>query len=213
VFEELGIDYCCGGKRTLVDACAFRGLALDAVLERLTRAAGEGAAAGGVGSGDEAWNERPPAEIVGHVLARFHAGLREELARLEAMALRAAEKHGAANPELRATRDLVVRLRARLTAHLDGEEQCVFPALLTGASASARAALAAAEAEHVEIGELLASLRSATDGFQAPSNACNTWRGLYYGLADLERETHRHVHFEHAVLFPRAEVADCGCRC
>jgi regulator of cell morphogenesis and NO signaling len=202
VFQRRGIDFCCGGNLPLREACARRGLDLDDLVLELRR----GAQAGG-GASEIDWNARPVVEIVGHILGRYHAGLRDELARLLAMARRAAERHGATHPELRAVRDLVERLTPEMGAHLDREERVIFPALLRGADGSSATKLSGelsdAEHEHARVGELLAGLRSATGGYETPAEACNTWRGLYHALAELERDTHLHVHLENNVLFPK----------
>ena len=62
----------------------------------------------------------------------------------------------------------------------------------------------AMETEHEHAGDALASLRTITHGYAPPSDACATFRGLYYGLVELEREMHMHVHLENNILFPRA---------
>jgi regulator of cell morphogenesis and NO signaling len=200
VFQRHGIDFCCGGKLPLAAACVDRGLPVEGVLGEVRQAIAV------TPEGEESWSQRPVAEIVGHVLARYHAGLRDELERLRAMSERAAERHGAAHPELLETRALVTRLKSRMVEHLDLEERVLFPALLAGVPSPEAAGLEEAEAEHVEVGELLARLRAATGGFAAPADACNTWRGLYHGLAELERDTHLHVHLENNVLFPKVAV-------
>ena len=204
VFQRLGIDFCCGGKLPLSEACAKRGLAVDVVAEELRRAI-----ASSDRSSDVAWDGRPAVELVGHVLARYHAGLRDELSRLDAMAARAADRHGETHPELVEIRSLVSRLAERMRAHLEHEERVLFPAILSGDTAALGGDLTGAEDEHREIGDLLDRLREASDGFRPPAEACNTWRGLFHGLAELERDTHEHVHLENNILFPGALASAC----
>ena len=43
VFEKLGIDYCCGGNRSLREACQSANLQLDHVLDSLEKAEVSGA--------------------------------------------------------------------------------------------------------------------------------------------------------------------------
>jgi regulator of cell morphogenesis and NO signaling len=123
------------------------------------------------------------------------------------MSARAADRHGEAHPELLEVRDLVARLAIEMQQHLEREEREIFPALLHGDLSAVGGEVASAEAEHEEVGRLLAGLRRATDGFRPPLAACNTWRGLYHGLAELERDTHVHVHLENNVLFPKVAAA------
>lgn len=198
VFQRHGIDFCCGGKRGLEAACAARGASYENVARDLAAALDAGDT-----DGHERWSGRPAVEIVGHVLARYHAGLREELARLEAMALRAHERHGATNPELGEIHAVVAELRSRMVEHLDREERVLFPAVLRGDSDALAAEFAVAEDEHSVVGDLLARLRAVSRDFQPPEGACNTWRGLFHGLEELERDTHVHVHLENNLLFPQ----------
>lgn len=199
VFQRHGVDFCCGGRVPIAEACERHGIPLAALLDDLS------AAVASTPAGREpSWAGRPAVEVVGHVLSRYHAGLREELGRLAAMATRAAERHGERRPELIEIRDLTLRLGECMVPHLDREERTIFPALLSGDARAIAAELGAAEHEHAEVGDLLRRLRAATNGFHAPEEACNTWRGLFHGLAELERDTHVHVHLENNVLFPRA---------
>ena len=50
----------------------------------------------------------------------------------------------------------------------------------------------------------LRRLRTLTGDYEVPDEACNTWRALWHGLADLERAMHQHIHLENNILFPRA---------
>ncbi|NNF04006.1 MAG: hypothetical protein HKN17_06030, partial [Rhodothermales bacterium] len=56
--------------------------------------------------------------------------------------------------------------------------------------------------EHEAAGRALARIRELTDDFVPPEYACNTWKGLWAGLEQLEREMHRHIHLENNILFP-----------
>jgi regulator of cell morphogenesis and NO signaling len=58
--------------------------------------------------------------------------------------------------------------------------------------------------EHDVAGALLARLRTLTDGYTPPEDGCASYRLLYQGLAELEADTHLHVHIENNVLFPAA---------
>jgi regulator of cell morphogenesis and NO signaling len=198
VFQRNGIDFCCGGKRSISEACERHGVDAARLEQELQ------AATGGGGLPDVRWDGRPAAELVGHILGRFHAGLRDELGRLEAMALRARERHGDHHPPLGEIADVVGELRREMCEHLDLEERELFPAILSGRPAQQAGLYDRAEREHETVGSLLARLRMLTDGYQPPAEACNTWRGLYFGLAELERDTHEHVHLENNVLFAMA---------
>jgi regulator of cell morphogenesis and NO signaling len=96
-----------------------------------------------------------------------------------------------------------------LTGHLMKEEQMLFPAIQTlyageAAAISLDGPVAVMLQEHEDAGGALARIRELTQGFTAPPEACNTYRALFAGLAELEEDLHRHIHLENSVLFPQA---------
>jgi regulator of cell morphogenesis and NO signaling len=201
VFQQHGVDFCCGGKRSLAEACEKHGISYELLAGDLSATLADVTA-----ETPERWAERTVIDIVGHILARFHSGLRDELARLEAMAARARDRHGESALELHEIAQLVTDLRREMVPHLELEEREIFPALMRGETGSVADLLREAENEHEGVGRMLARLRELTDGFRPPVEACNTWRGLYHGLSELERDTHLHVHLENNVLFHRLTV-------
>lgn len=198
VFQQHGIDFCCGGKRSLAEACERHGVSYERLAGDLVETMADVSS-----EAPERWAERTVIDLVGHILARYHSGLRDELARLEAMAARARDRHGDLTPELYEVAQVVTDLRREMVAHLELEEREIFPALMRGESGPVLDLLREAEREHQGVGLMLARLRELTGGFRPPAEACNTWRGLYHGLSELERDTHLHVHMENNVLFHR----------
>ena len=45
-------------------------------------------------------------------------------------------------------------------------------------------------------------MRAATDDYRAPADSCVSYRRCFEGLAELEADTHLHIHKENNVLFP-----------
>jgi len=199
VFARHGIDFCCGGGRPLGEACAAQGAEIETVLAEIDRE---------VNSASESevrWDDAPFADLIGHILQTFHAPLREELPRLEEMARKVNTVHGEKDPQrLAAVLDTIVALRAELEQHMMKEEQILFPMILQGQGAMAMGPVSVMEAEHEDAGRALRRLRDLTDGYQPPEGACNTWRALWAGFADLETQTHLHIHLENNILFPHA---------
>lgn len=209
VFESLHIDYCCGGKLSLAQACERRGLSAAAVLDRL-RAADEASEAKPDPAMDPATMSL--ADLAAHIVRTHHAFLRAELPRLDAMTEKVHRVHGGKEPRLADVRRAFVEFAAELPTHMTKEERVLFPwirALEAGQAVSVPgvgldAPIAQMEAEHAHAGELLATLRGATDDFRPPDWACNTYRAMLYGLEHLEADMFRHVHLENNILFPRA---------
>jgi len=211
VLERLGLDYCCGGRRPLATAVSERGLVLADVIAAfdVLDAAAEPTPL--------EWAELDLTGLADHLEASHHAYLHEALPRLDALATKVAHVHGQRHPELHEVRRLVTELRADLEPHLRKEEQVLFPMireLARAASAprfhcgSVRNPIGVMEAEHDRTGALLVSLRSVTRSYFVPADGCASYRALYRGLAELEADTHLHVHKENNALFPRVIAAE-----
>jgi regulator of cell morphogenesis and NO signaling len=208
VFERLGIDYCCGGRTPLADACAARGLDVREILRELDDT---GASDPGPESVD--WRHATMSELVGHIEGTHHAYLRRELPRLAGLMGRVVRAHRTRHPELLELRDTFDDLRRELEAHILAEEAVLFPALRRLDTAMATEdfhrervhdPIALMEFDHEEAGADLARMRALTDGFTPPADGCPTYRALLAGLAELESDLHRHVHEENNILFSRA---------
>lgn len=201
VFESLGIDYCCGGKRTFSEACERARLETGAVLALLEKAS-VGAAAP---SDENRWSEAPLADVIAEIVNRHHAFIRTETPRLQALAAKVAKRHGAAHPELAYIEEAFTTLANELSTHMFEEERTVFPSIESvNGDALPPDAIATMVAEHEDAGELLAKMRDLSNNFQLPEGACNSFRALYQGLEEFERDLHQHVHLENNILFARA---------
>jgi regulator of cell morphogenesis and NO signaling len=202
VLERFGLDYCCGGRHLLTDACTAAGVDPAQVLAEVSAAPQ---------TDEGTWTTMTPAELVDHLEATHHAYLHTELPRLDALAAKVARVLGARHPELAAIRDTFLELRDDLEPHLAKEERVLFPMIRTLATAteaptfhcgSLRNPISRMLLEHDRAGELLATLRHATGGYAPPDDGCASYRALYAGLAELEADTHLHVHKENNILFP-----------
>ena len=208
VLEGFGLDYCCGGRRTLADACAREGVDPNRVLDAL----------GDIEPGPEPdWAQMAPEELVDHLEATHHAYLHAELPRLHALVDKVTGVHGARHAELVDVRAAFVALRADLEPHLLKEERVLFPMIRELATAAAPPSfpcgplanpISVMLAEHDRAGELLATLRRLTDGYQPPADGCASYRALYAGLAELEADIHLHVHKENNLLFPAVVILE-----
>lgn len=201
VFQSLQVDFCCQGGRTLREACERKGLPLDDVLRQLEAEMQEADPLNPAGL--------PLDELAGHIVAKHHAFLRRECPRLRAMSARVAQVHGGHTPSLVEVFDVYCGLEAELESHMMKEEQILFPAvsaMIRGESGpvSLDGPIACMIHEHDDAGAALARLHELTGGYSPPADACNTYRALFAGLADLEEDLHRHIHLENSVLFPGA---------
>jgi len=206
VFEQLGIEYCCGGRVPLIDACADKGLAIDevvAMLDASTDAAPIEIDLSSVGI----------EELITNIVDVHHAFLRTELPRAAALAGKVARAHGGSDARLVEARDEVDRLVAELAEHLESEEVNVFPVCVRLASGATvdptelRQLLETLEDEHDHVAERLARLRELLDDFAPPPGACTSYRAYLDTLERVESDIHLHVHKENHVLFGRVRDA------
>jgi len=208
VLDQVGLDYCCHGDRTLADACADAGLDVADVSARLSDLEVEG---------DGSWAELGPEALVDHIEAVHHAYLHDELPLLEALAEKVLGVHGARHPELGEVRRLVGEVRADLEPHLLKEEQVLFPAiraLVDGSHDFPFGPIAnpvrMMTMEHERAGELLDEVKAATGDFTVPDDACASYRSLYERLAALDHDTRLHVLKENHTLFPAIVALDAA---
>ncbi len=190
------LDFCCGGGRTLAAACAQAGLDADAIARELD----------GEPQTDEiAWDTRPAWELMDHIESRYHATLRRDVPPL-LQAARKVERVHAQKPAVPAGLAMVLTaFWDELQEHMQKEELVLFPALRNGANAGRVAApIRTMMRDHDVHAAALRRVRELTDDLVAPAHACATWRALYDGLVELERELMEHIHLENHVLFARA---------
>lgn len=209
LFQKLGIDFCCGGKRPLADACAAKGIDVNTVLAFL-----EADADAPAGSREVDAAAMGLTELADHIQHTHHAYLRQELPRLQAMIARVADVHGAHDPRLTQIPAIFDEFRQELVGHMLKEEQILFPMIRQmdrdrGARpnfhcGSIANPIRVMEMEHDSAGNALEQMRRLTDDYAPPPDACNTYRATLGGLAELEADMHQHVHKENNVLFPRA---------
>jgi regulator of cell morphogenesis and NO signaling len=215
VFEELGIDYCCGGNRTLADACAQACVPTERALELIEKT-GQSINPPPA-AGPEGWNFAPLRALTGHIVREHHGYVRTEAPRLEGLFRKVLPRHGEAHPELKELEELFVAMVGELGTHMMKEEQILFPHLerMEAARQAGAAApqavfgpvsrpIANMVADHDDAGALLARMRALSGGYTLPQDACPSYTVLYSGLQDFERDLHRHVHLENNILFPRA---------
>jgi len=213
VFEKLGIDYCCGGNKSLEQACRVASLSTDDVIDSLEMA--EQAAHAQQAVRD--WQREPLAELIAHIKSTHHKYTREELARLDPLLNKVCSVHGKNHPELLRIRASFRALSEELTMHLMKEERVLFPYIMRMEEAviqkepvvpspfgSVRNPVSMMEHEHDSAGNALRAMREASSSYTAPPEACVSYHTLYKALAEFEADLHQHIHLENNILFPRA---------
>ncbi|HTI80221.1 MAG TPA: iron-sulfur cluster repair di-iron protein [Acetobacteraceae bacterium] len=194
VFRRHKLDFCCGGRVRLADAAAERGLVLAELETELDAVASLCLPAGRPDDTDE---------LIALVEARYHMVHRRELPELLRLARRvevAHRNHPALPGGIAA---LLERMGVELEAHMQKEEQILFPLMRSGAHPMIAEPIAVMLAEHDDHGAHLRGLETLTNDFTAPDDACPTWRALTIGAKKLADDLVEHIHLENNVLFPR----------
>ncbi len=224
VFEELKIDYCCGGKMQLEDACKRKGLDADQVRQQLAELDAQADSDSSLVDADG----MGLTELADHIQATHHQYLKDELPRLDMITEKVARVHGDHDPRLYEVRRAFEDLRDELVPHMMKEEIVLFPLIRSIEShrdtksgeplpaahcGSVANPVRQMELEHQHAGDALAVMREKTDGFEPPPWACNTYRAMLDRLQTLEQDMHQHVHKENNVLFPKAIQLESALSC
>jgi regulator of cell morphogenesis and NO signaling len=213
LFETLKIDYCCGGNRTLSEACAFAGVEVDNVLGILAEVTQSSSPTENAPD----FQTVPLPELIEHIINTHHVFTKSEMTRLQALVDKVLNAHGGNHPELVHVSELVLQLCADLRPHMFKEEQVLFPyigAMATAADQHRPAPFAPFGTvnnpvrmmmrEHDTAGDILRELRALTSDYQTPADACMSYKTLYRALEEFEKDLHQHIHLENNILFPKA---------
>ena len=213
VFEKLKIDYCCGGNKSLEEACRASNLSMDQVIDSLEMAEQAAHAA----QKDRNWQTEPLADLIAHIKSTHHKYTREEMARLIPLLDKVCSVHGQNHAELQNVRSSFQGLVQELTTHMMKEERVLFPYIVRMEEAviqkepvlpspfgSVQNPVSMMEHEHDSAGNALRAIRKASRGYTPPGDACISYQTLYKALADFEADLHQHIHLENSLLFPRA---------
>jgi len=211
IFKKYGLDFCCGGKKTVREACEEKGLDFEEITNEL-ELAGKTSAAGTL-----PYNDQNLDFLADHIVNTHHGYIKKMLPEIRTYAFKVANVHGTRHPELSAIWKLTEEINAELITHMIKEEELIFPTIkaLAGAVTNAEQAdlshvgsiqnlISALETEHELAGRNLEAIRLLSNNYSLPGDACGSYDLLYKMLAEFEDDLHTHVHLENNILFPKA---------
>jgi regulator of cell morphogenesis and NO signaling len=217
VFEKYGIEYCCGGKVPLAEACAAKGLNFDDVLASLKSAAIPAA------PGEKDWAGESLTSLAAHIVDTHHAYVSREVPRLNELAAKVVSRHGDTRQELAEIQAKLAELGEELIEHQGKEEVVLFPYIgkferhAAGSGAKPRNCfgsivnpIAMMTRDHDFAGNLMGEIRKLSQDYAPPDGACPTFRAFYAGLHEFEEDLHQHIHLENDILFPRAVALEAS---
>jgi regulator of cell morphogenesis and NO signaling len=213
VFERFGIDFCCGGRRPLREACREARVSPLAVLMELTEACGRN------DPDARRFADWPPDALIVYIVGHHHAYVRRALPAILAHARKVAGSHGASRPELSQIAAIFEEVAEEMTAHMAKEEGVLFPYINklamaarvgepvpSAAFGSVEKPISMMEHEHEDAGRALARIRELSKDYSVPDGACTTYMTCFRELEEFERDLHLHVHLENNLLFPKARA-------
>ncbi|AIR04930.1 iron-sulfur cluster repair di-iron protein [Cedecea neteri] len=196
LFRKLDLDFCCGGKQTLLRAATRKELNLEDIEAQLAALAEEPA--------EKDWRAAPLAEIIDHIIVRFHDRHREQLPELILQATKVERVHADKPNVPKGLAKYLTMLHQELSSHMMKEEQILFPMIKQGMGTQAGGPISVMESEHDDAGELLEVIKHTTNNVTPPPEACTTWKAMYNGINELIEDLMNHISLENNVLFPRA---------
>lgn len=196
LFRQYDMDYCCGGKQTLARAAQRKALNVEEIEAALAKLAEQPV--------DKEWRVAPLAEIIDHIIVRYHDRHREQLPELILQATKVERVHTDKPNVPRGLTKYLTLLHEELTNHMMKEERILFPMIKQGQGSHAAGPVSVMESEHDEAGELLEVIKHTTHNVTPPPEACTTWKAMYNGINELIDDLMEHISLENNVLFPRA---------
>lgn len=200
IFQEFGIDYCCGGHRPLIEVVVNQKINKSELFECLDQAIADRQ------SEYEVYNnyfdKMSPAVLSTYIEDTHHSYLRRELPEIADLLSTIVRVHGRNHRELYEVNQLFGRLKTELEQHLLKEETLLFPILDTTKDNMEEIKSLTSEiiTEHEAAGEILRSLREVSGDYTLPEDACNTFMKAYSSLVELEQDLHQHIHLENNIL-------------
>lgn len=196
IFRKNRLDFCCGGKQSLKEACDARNVNLNVIVKELETLIANSAV--------NDMKDRPLNEITAYIMERYHQDLRRRIPELVALADKVEKVHSDSPDCPRGLTQLLSVVNEELLMHMMKEENVLFPLIDSGRGSMALMPVKVMMMEHESHGRQIEDLRRLTNDFLPPEGACGTWRALYKGLEKFEEELMNHIHLENHILFPRA---------
>ena len=211
ILEKYRIDFCCGGEKSLAEACRAKGLNPEEILNALTLA-------GPPFQGDLPDFENSELDFLAdYIVKTHHQYVSKNLPILHDLGLKIVNVHGPNHPEVIEILPLFEAIREELTHHMMKEEVILFPSIIEMVQnqrdglplqpppfGSIANPIRMMEAEHTSAGGNFEKIYQLSQGYTPPSDACASFRLFYEKLKEFEQDLHQHIHLENNILFPKA---------
>jgi len=210
VFKKYGMDFCCGGKKTIAEVCAEKNIDATKVQTELRQIETENKAS------NISYNDWGIDFLADYIVNTHHNYVRKYLPELMAYASKVAQVHGTQHPELIQIQKLVSDINKELTEHLAQEENVLFSYIkkivearkgnlpLLKQEKDLAGLINELEKDHDLVGRAFDQIRELSKEYILPSDACASYKLLYKMIQEFEDDLHLHIHLENNILFPKA---------
>lgn len=213
VFKKYGIDFCCNGNRSVREACKTQGIDYQQVEEELKKVSSS--VTGNSNLNFDEWNLDFLAD---YIVNTHHHYVRKYLPEIVQYMNKVVEVHGPQHPELALIKEQVDHMNTELTAHMEEEENLIFPLVKeivraensdsgytaeTGKTFSELVVVT--EKEHDSVGRMLEKIRKLNHNYEIPEDACTSYKLLFKMLEEFENDLFIHIHLENNILFVKAK--------
>lgn len=212
VFKKYGLDFCCGGKKTLSKSCDEKGIDIVEVVRELKEID-----AADIKLGSQDYNSWEIDFLVDYIVNTHHKYVTQANNVIFEYTQKVARVHGERHPEVVEIAEIFMEIMNELNCHMMKEENILFPYIRNLAiSKRVGKGVAAAgfgsvqnpihmmEHEHETVGEMFEKIKILSDNYTPPSNACTTYRLSYAKLKEYYDDLVQHIHLENNILFPKA---------
>ncbi len=211
VFEKYSIDYCCHGNVSLDEACRKNGVSIDEIERDLAALAVKNE------NGSDAYDTWDLDFLAEYIVRTHHRYVRNAIPAIDAHCAKVVMKHGERHPEVARIYSAFKEVAEEMTRHMAKEELVLFPYIKAMVNHSQNGTpfqqphfgtianpIRMMEAEHESAGNAMDAIRTISNGFTSPADACTTFGLTYEELKQFEADLHKHVHLENNILFPKA---------
>ena len=212
IFKKNGIDFCCGGKKSISQVCIEKHLDAEELEQEILVLQNQ------VAEKDHKFNEWKLSFLADYIVNVHHNYVNYNLELISGFAEKVAKVHGHHNTETVEINELWKDIASELTTHMKKEELVLFPYIISLERFSlgtlpvfpkthfvtVKSPVNMMEEEHEAVGELLHRIQALSNNFTPPDYACNTYKVLYSKLNEFAEDLHQHIHLENNILFPKA---------
>lgn len=207
VFKKFGLDFCCGGKKTLEEAAKEKGIDKSAIQQELDLVDQE------TDDSKQDFINWEMSTLVDYIINRHHQYVKDRLPEINSVLHKVVNVHSEGHPELVELYQNFTWMAEDLLGHLQKEEQVLFPYIkeldkslrnYTPENPAIKSAVRMMEEEHETAAEYLENMRKISDDYTIPPGACGSYRMVYALLNEFDEDLKQHVHLENNILFPKA---------